>query len=94
MIDRPYSLWERVHGVTVGACFLDARTVPELWRAVGRELRRLHEEVRSVDDPRGWLDQPRRGNPLARRMAGVLYAMMRDGTSYLPAQPKEAKKAA
>ena len=31
---------------------------------------------------------------LARRMAGVLYAMMRDGTSYLPAQPKEAKKAA
>jgi transposase len=31
---------------------------------------------------------------LARRMAGVLYAMMRDGTCYVAAQPKEVKEAA
>jgi len=31
---------------------------------------------------------------LARRMAGVLYAMMRDGTCYVAAQPREVKQAA
>ena len=31
---------------------------------------------------------------LARRVAGVLYAMMRDGTCYVAAQPKEVKEAA
>jgi transposase len=31
---------------------------------------------------------------LARRMAGVLYAMMRDGTVYMALPPKEAKQAA
>jgi transposase len=31
---------------------------------------------------------------LARRMAGVLFAMMRDGTRYLPAQPREVSQAA
>jgi len=31
---------------------------------------------------------------LARRMAGILYAMMRDGTCYLVAQPRKARDAA
>jgi transposase len=31
---------------------------------------------------------------LARRMTGVLYAMMRDGTCYSPAPPKEVRQAA
>jgi hypothetical protein len=31
---------------------------------------------------------------LARRMAGVLYAMMRDRTRYVAAQPQEVKEAA
>lgn len=31
---------------------------------------------------------------LARRMGGILFAMMRDGTAYLPAQPKEVQQAA
>lgn len=31
---------------------------------------------------------------LARRMAGVLFAMMRDGTCYVGAQPREAEQAA
>jgi aminoglycoside phosphotransferase (APT) family kinase protein len=55
LVDRPYSLWERVHGVTVGAGFKDPGAVPDLWRAVGRELARLHLGVRAVNDPHGWL---------------------------------------
>jgi hypothetical protein len=43
--DRPYSLWDRVHGVTVGAAFAEPAIVPGLWRAVGAELARLHAAV-------------------------------------------------
>jgi aminoglycoside phosphotransferase (APT) family kinase protein len=65
LIDRPYSLWERVHGLTVGVAFPSATAGPELWRAVGRELAKLHLGVRAVEDPRGWLDEPAHGTPRA-----------------------------
>jgi aminoglycoside phosphotransferase (APT) family kinase protein len=71
--ERPYSLWERVHGVTAGSAFPDDRRLPAdrptrppprtLWQAVGRELAKLHARVLDVPDPRGWLDRPEHANP-------------------------------
>jgi aminoglycoside phosphotransferase (APT) family kinase protein len=65
LVDRPYSLWERVHGVTVGAGFKDPGAVPDLWRAVGRELARLHLGVRAVNDPHCWLHASAPAEPRA-----------------------------
>jgi hypothetical protein len=58
LVDRPYSLWERFHGVSADRL---PGCVPELWRAVGLELARLHDRVRACADPCGWLDQPEPG---------------------------------
>ena len=62
LVDRPYSLWERVHGETMGVIDLDPRRLAHAWREVGRELARVHDRVRSCPDPNGWLDTP--GRPL------------------------------
>src|SRR2546422_1235738 len=37
LVDRPYSLWERVHGETLGLFAPDPHLVPRTWRAVGRD---------------------------------------------------------
>lgn len=60
LVDRPFSLWERVHGVTLGATSLPPRQMANVWRGVGRELGRLHVRVRECADPDGYLDEPRR----------------------------------
>lgn len=62
LVDRPYSLWERVHGETLGLLDLDARRLAHAWRDVGRELARVHDRVTTCPDPDGWLDTP--GRPL------------------------------
>ncbi len=58
ILDAPVTVYERVHGDTLGLV-LDLR--PD-WsaamRGIGRDLARLHLEVKAVDDPDGWLDQP------------------------------------
>ena len=64
LIDRPFSLWERVHGQTLGLINPQQRRRGEIWRAVGRELARLHLRVRECPDPRGWLDSPTREQDL------------------------------
>lgn len=56
LVDRPYSLWERVHGETLGLWAPDARNALDTWRAVGREVAFLHSNVPEVSDPNGWLD--------------------------------------
>ena len=60
IVDRPFSLWERVHGETLGLVDLNPRQIAEVWSAVGRELARLHLGVRECPDPNGYLDQPGR----------------------------------
>lgn len=74
LVDRPYSLWERVHGETLGLFTPDPRRVPETWRAVGRELATLHVRVRECPDPHGWLDEPGRPDDLARSLGAVASA--------------------
>jgi hypothetical protein len=40
MVDRPFSLWERVHGETLGLVNLPSCQMADAWRDVGRELTR------------------------------------------------------
>jgi aminoglycoside phosphotransferase (APT) family kinase protein len=58
LVDRPYSIWERVHGETLGLFRPDPASVPETWRDVGRRLAHLHAHVDACPDPHGWLDAP------------------------------------
>jgi aminoglycoside phosphotransferase (APT) family kinase protein len=62
LLGRPFSLWERVHGETLGVTNLSPPKIAEVWRAVGSELAKLHMRVRACADPNGYLDQPER-NP-------------------------------
>jgi aminoglycoside phosphotransferase (APT) family kinase protein len=60
LVDRPYSLWERVHGETLGLLNLPANTRGRIWRQVGQQIFRLHDRVTSCPDPSGYLDKPAR----------------------------------
>lgn len=60
LVDRPFSLWERVHGETLGLATLTPRQRADVWRRAGRELAKLHLRVRKCADPHGFLDQPAR----------------------------------
>ena len=62
LVDRPFSLWERVHGETLGLIDLRPSQLAETWYAVGAELARLHLGVTECPDPNGYLDTP--GRPL------------------------------
>jgi aminoglycoside phosphotransferase (APT) family kinase protein len=74
LIDRPYSIWERIHGETLGLLPPDPRRDCQAWTAVGRELARLHRRVRACADPHGWLDQPDRELDLAERLRQLVSA--------------------
>jgi aminoglycoside phosphotransferase (APT) family kinase protein len=69
IVERPYSLWERVHGETLGICAPDPESAPEAWRAVGRQLAALHTRVTTCPDPLDWLDRPGRVTDLENRLA-------------------------
>lgn len=58
LVDRPFSIWERVHGETLGNAGLGARQNESAWREVGQEIARLHSRIRVCPDPRGYLDTP------------------------------------
>ena len=60
IVDRPFSLWERVHGETLGLADLSGNIRQDVWRAVGQQVARLHDRVRSCPDPKGYLDTPGR----------------------------------
>ncbi len=60
LVKRPFSLWERVHGETLGFTSLSSGLTANVWRGVGRELARLHLRVRECADPEGYLDNPER----------------------------------
>jgi len=58
LIDGPFSIWERIHGETLGSAGLDASQRTTVWCEVGQELAKLHSRVRVCPDPHGYLDSP------------------------------------
>jgi aminoglycoside phosphotransferase (APT) family kinase protein len=58
IVDRPFSLWERVHGKTLGLSANDRESRARVWREIGQEIACLHESVRACPDPHGYLDTP------------------------------------
>lgn len=65
ILDAPVTVYERVHGDTLGLV-IDARADwTSAMRSLGRELAKLHLEVAHVDDPNGWLDDPGHEDPRA-----------------------------
>jgi aminoglycoside phosphotransferase (APT) family kinase protein len=68
LVDRPFSLWERVHGETLGRLSCSPKICEQIWRAVGQQIARLHDQVRSCPDPNGYLDKPRREMALGLRL--------------------------
>ena len=60
LIDRPYSIWERIHADTLGLVELEMNQLEEVWREVGREIGHLHSGVPVCPDPKGYLDMPGR----------------------------------
>src|SRR5262249_52237324 len=59
-VDRPLSLWERIHGETLGLVNLQKDARERVWREVGQQIARLHQRVRSCPDDNGYLDKPAR----------------------------------
>ncbi|CAA9288201.1 MAG: hypothetical protein AVDCRST_MAG26-3896 [uncultured Chloroflexia bacterium] len=57
LLPVPYTVYERVHGETLGRLDLDPDETPAAWREVGRDLARLHAGV-SRAGPAGRLDEP------------------------------------
>ncbi|MBI9044981.1 MAG: aminoglycoside phosphotransferase family protein [Anaerolineaceae bacterium] len=60
LLDRPYSIWERVHGETLGLISSDPHSMPNTWRQVGHQMARLHVNVEPFDDPKKYLHEPGR----------------------------------
>jgi aminoglycoside phosphotransferase (APT) family kinase protein len=58
IVDRPFSLWERIQGATLGTAVLADEARFAVWRSVGRELARLHRVVTVCPDPQGYLETP------------------------------------
>jgi aminoglycoside phosphotransferase (APT) family kinase protein len=74
LVARPFSLWERVHGETLGAAPLSRDATVKVWRAVGGELAKLHVRVRACADPNGYLDQPGRAQDVHGALKHLLAA--------------------
>ena len=80
ILDRPYSIWERIHGETLG--LLPPFTqLTATWAAVGRQLARLHADVHDCPDPQGWLDQPDRERDLAARITDLASSSSLDSST-------------
>src|SRR5262249_24192828 len=60
-----YTIYERIHGATLGLLDREPGETPDAWRALGRDLARLHAgvaeegpianiETEAIPDPRSW----------------------------------------
>lgn len=74
LVDRPFSLWERVHGETLGLTKLTRPQMTDVWRSVGRELAKLHLRVLECADPNGYLDQPARDQDIGAVLSRLVDA--------------------
>jgi aminoglycoside phosphotransferase (APT) family kinase protein len=82
LVDRPFSIWERVHGATLGQLAPSHELLLRAWRDVAREHARLHRAVRECPAPRGWLDRPERpADPRPRLAAHVSAGHIFDDTA-------------
>lgn len=72
LVDRPFSLWERVHGATLGQISLSNVAQSTVWHSVGRELARLHRLVTACPDPQGYLDTPGEEPDTDRQIAALV----------------------
>lgn len=70
LIDRPYSLWERLHLETLGLLH-DEAAIERCWRGVGEQAAGLHQRVASCPDPNGWLDEPGYDDPRLALECGI-----------------------
>ncbi|GAU78574.1 hypothetical protein F3D3_3208 [Fusibacter sp. 3D3] len=71
VLDRTYSIWERIHGSTLGE--LDNYlNFYHTWYEIGCELGKLHVSIKKCDDPKGWLDSPDREYTKEMLIEGVL----------------------
>lgn len=68
LVDRPYSIWERVHAETLGLANPTPRRRGDLWQQVGMQISHLHSKVVSCPDPNGYLDTPVRELRLDSRL--------------------------
>ena len=68
LLPVPYSVYERIHGDTLGLLDLDPADAPGVWRELGRDLARLHAgvpedgpaaglELEPMPDPRRWPEE-------------------------------------
>lgn len=59
ILNKTYSIWERIHGETLGEIdnYLNYYNT---WKEIGFELGKLHINIKSCHDPKGWLDNPDR----------------------------------
>jgi aminoglycoside phosphotransferase (APT) family kinase protein len=78
IVDRPFSLWERVHGETLGLADFRGDIREDIWRDVGQQIARLHDRVRSCPDPHGYLDTP--GRELRLELVVQRFAECRHGS--------------
>lgn len=60
LLERPYSIWERVHGETLGLLASDPHSMPNTWYQVGHQMAQLHVNVKPFDDPKQYLHEPER----------------------------------
>jgi len=60
LLDHPYSIWERVHGETLGLISSDPHSMPNTWRQVGHQMALLHVNVKKFNDPNKYLHEPQR----------------------------------
>jgi aminoglycoside phosphotransferase (APT) family kinase protein len=81
LVDRPLSIWERVHGETLGMTGFGADRTRDVWREVGAELARLHDRVRTCPDPRGYLDPSGYDLDLHDRLRRLVDAQLTDARS-------------
>jgi aminoglycoside phosphotransferase (APT) family kinase protein len=77
LVDRPFSIWERIHGETLGLAGLRGAVREDVWREAGSQIARLHDRVKACPDPDGYLDSPGREltlDLLLRQFAGCDHA--------------------
>ena len=79
LLDRPFSLWERVEGETLGLWAPAPHSVPGVWREVGRQLAILHTRVTHCPDPKDYLDRPGRDLELGARLEALRVAGRLEG---------------
>ncbi len=72
LIDRPFSIWERVLGETLGLLATESTPRTDTWASVGRQLAMLHTRLRSCPDPDGYLDAHPRRYDLRELLDGLL----------------------